>query len=305
MTEYVTMGCYMKVGIVGYGNVGKALYKLVKDDNSLQLVAVFSRRRISLAEYIPFDELQSYRGKIDLLLLALGSYDDIERNVQSVMGFDTVDCFDNHAKIASYKKMLKEINGKNLSIVAIGWDPGILSLLRALFDFGTMPVTIWGEGISQGHSNAIRTIDEVIDGVQFTIPKSDAMEQINNGERDAAKLHKRVCYVACVESAKQQVERKIKTMPHYFDGYETEVVFCTAQEVRKLKQRKNHCGKVISNGEDFSCEGVVKMQNNATFTAKIMIRYAKIVTKLKKDGYLGAVDVLDIPLKYLTENGVL
>ena len=103
------MGCYMKVGIVGYGNVGKALYELVKSDDSLQLIGVFSRRRISLAEHLPFDELQSYRGKIDLLLLALGSYDDIEKNVRSVVGFDTVDCFDNHAKIASYKKNAKRI----------------------------------------------------------------------------------------------------------------------------------------------------------------------------------------------------
>lgn len=295
----------MKVGIVGYGNVGKALYKLVKDDHCLQLVGVFSRRRISLAEYVPFDELQSYRGKIDLLLVALGSYDDIENNVQSIVGFDTVDCFDNHAKIASYKKMLNEINGKNLSVVATGWDPGVLSLLRALWDFGTMPVTIWGEGVSQGHSNAVRTIDEVIDGVQFTIPKGDAMEQINNGEREERKLHKRVCYVACVENAKRKVEKKIKTMPHYFDGYETEVVFCTPQQVRKLKQRTSHCGRVIAIGEDFRCEGVVTMRDNATFTAKIMIRYAKIVTKLKNDGYVGAVDVLDVPLKYLTEKYVL
>lgn len=303
--EYATMGCYMKVGIVGYGNIGKALYELVKSDDSLQLVRVFSRRRISLAEYVPFDELQSYRGKIDILLLALGSYDDIEKNVRSVVGFDTVDCFDNHAKIASYKKTLNELNGKNLSIVATGWDPGVLSVLRALWDFDKMPVTLWGEGTSQGHSNAIRTIDEVIDGVQFTLPKENAVELIADGETDATKLHKRVCYIACVESAKTQVEKKIKTMPHYFDGYQTEVIFCTPQQVRTLKQNTNHCGKVIASGEDFRCESIVTMQNNATFTAKIMIRYAKIVTKLKNDGYLGAVDVLDIPLKYLTKNYVL
>ncbi len=295
----------MKVGIVGYGNVGKALYELVKTDDSLQLGGIFSRRKISLAEYLPFDELQSYRGKIDLLLLALGSYDDIEKNVQNVVGFDTVDCFDNHAKIASYKKTLNDLNSKNLSIVATGWDPGVLSALRALWNFDSIPVTLWGEGISQGHSNAIRTIAEVIDGVQFTLPKENAVELINDGERDATKLHKRVCYVACVESAKQKVEREIKSIPHYFDCCETEVIFCTPQQVRKLKQKTSHCGKVIATSKDFCCESVVTMQNNARFTAKIMIRYAKIVTKLKNDGYFGAVDVLDIPLKYLTKNDVL
>lgn len=295
----------MKVAIVGYGNVGKALKNVVESDCNLQLAGVFSRRKLSLAEYIAFDELKKYRGKIDLLLVALGSYNDVVENAQNLAGFDTVDCFDNHAKISAYKCMLGKLNKQNLSIVATGWDPGILSVVRTLFDFGTPPTTIWGEGISQGHSNALRTIPQVIDGVQFTVPNKFATQLATSGQRDATRLHQRVCYVACVESAKDQVERDIKSMPYYFDGYDTKVVFCTPQQVRKLKQKTSHCGKVIASGNDFLCQAQVSMQNNALFTAKIMTRYAKILPKLKADGYLGAIDVLDIPPRYLTENNVL
>ncbi len=295
----------MKVAIVGYGNVGKALKTVVESDCDMQLVGVFSRRKLSLAECLPFDELQKYRGAIDLLLVALGSYGDVVENAQNFVGFDTIDCFDNHAKIPAYKCLLNKLNNKNLSIVATGWDPGLLSVVRALFHFGTPPTTIWGEGISQGHSNALRTIPQVIDGVQFTVPNKFATQLVTNGQRDGTQLHQRVCYVACVESAKDQVERDIKSMPYYFDGYDTKVVFCTPQEVRKLKQKTAHRGHVIASDNDFHCEAQVSMQNNALFTAKIMIRYAKILPKLKADGYLGAVDVLDIPPRYLTENNVL
>lgn len=295
----------MKVAIVGYGNVGKALKTIVERDTGMQLVGVFSRRKLSLPDYLPFDELPNYRGKIDTLLLALGSYGDVVENAQNFAGFDTIDCFDNHAKISAYKCLMGKLNSKNLSIVATGWDPGILSVVRALFHFGTPPTTIWGEGISQGHSNALRTIPQVIDGVQFTLPVKNATDLAKNGQRDGQKLHKRVCYVACVEGAKGDVEREIKSMPYYFDGYDTQVVFCTPQEVRKLKQKTAHAGRVVASGDGFHCEARVSMQNNALFTAKIMTRYAKILPKLKADGYLGAVDVLDIPPRYLTENNVL
>lgn len=295
----------MKIAIVGYGNVGKALLQLVKQQDDMQLVGVFSRRRLTLPEYLPFDSIQTYRNKIDLLLVAHGSYGDIVQNAQALCGFDRVDCFDNHAKIASYKSLLSTINGKNLSVVATGWDPGILSIVRALFDFDNVPVTLWGEGVSQGHSNALRSIPEVIDAVQFTRPLKTATQLVTQGEIDATKLHERVCYVACVQSAKQKVEQQIKTMPYYFDGYQTQVIFCTPQEVRKLKQKTHHCGKVLCFGDGFSCQSTVEMQSNAHFTAQIMVRYAKIVPQLKADGYIGAVDVLDIPMKYLTKNNVL
>lgn len=295
----------MRVAVVGYGNVGKALFGLVKQQNDMQLIGVFSRRRLTVAEYLPFDSIQNYRKQIDLLLVAQGSYGDVIENAQALCGFDSVDCFDNHAKIASYKSLLNNINGKNLSVVATGWDPGILSVVRALFDFDNKPVTLWGEGVSQGHSNAIRTIPEVIDAVQFTRPLKNATQLVDKGEKDATKLHERVCYVACVQSAKQKVERDIRTMPYYFDNYQTQVIFCTPQEVRKLKQKTQHCGKVISVDDGYSCQSTVEMQNNAHFTAKIMLRYAKILPKLKADGYIGAVDVLDIPLKYLSGNSVL
>ena len=295
----------MKVGVVGYGNVGKALCTVIEQDKDLQLVGVFSRRKLTLSHYLPFDSLQDYRGKIDCLLIALGSNVDVFEHAEKLRGFDTVDCFDNHAKIDAYKSLMGKLNNKNLSIVATGWDPGLLSVCRALFDFGNTPTTLWGEGVSQGHSNAIRTIPEVIDGVQFTIPIKNALELAKSGVTDVTKLHERVCYVACVESAQQKVEREIKGMPYYFDGYQTKVIFCTPQQVRKLKQKTAHAGKVVSISQDFCCESTVKMQNNAQFTAKIMLRYAKILPQLKRDGYVGAIDVLDVPLRYLTNKNVL
>ena len=295
----------MKIGIVGYGNVGKALKICVESIPDWQLIGVFSRRKLSLDGYIPFEDLAKYRDKIDLLLVALGSYDDICANVESFVGFDTVDCFDTHGKIGAYKALVGKLNNKNLSIVATGWDPGLLSLLRALFCFDAPPTTLWGQGVSQGHSNAIRSIPEVIDAVQFTIPTDNAIKVVQGGENSPYKLHKRICYVACVQSAKQKVEEQIKRMPHYFDGYDTKVVFCTPQEVRKQKLKTSHKGKVVAFGREYSCTAEVSMQNNAMFTAKIMIRYAKLIPKLKQDGYLGAVDVLDIPLRYLTNFNVL
>ena len=295
----------MRVGIVGYGNVGKALKSCVESMPDLQLIGVFSRRKLTLDRYIPFKDLQKYRGKIDVLLVALGSYDDIAQNVENFVGFDTVDCFDTHGKIAPYKALVGKLNNKNLSIVATGWDPGLLSLVRALFCMETPPTTLWGEGVSQGHSNAVRSIPEVIDAVQFTLPVHNAMQLIADGKNTPYNLHKRVCYVACVDGAQQKVEQQIKRMPHYFDGYDTTVVFCTPHEVRKQKQKTYHKGKVVAIGQDYHCTGEVCMQNNAMFTAKIMIRYAKMLPKLKQDGYLGAVDVLDIPLRYLTQKDVL
>ena len=295
----------MRVAIVGYGNVGKHLKTIIEMQQEMQLVGVFSRRKLALDKYIPFDDLPRYRGKIDLLFVALGSYGDVVENAHNFAGFDTIDCFDNHNKIAAYKSFLGKLNNKNLSIVAMGWDPGLLSAVRALFCFEDMPTTIWGEGVSQGHSNALRNIDEVIDGVQFTVPVKNAIDLAKNGVADATKLHQRVCYVACIEGAQDKVKQEIQHMPHYFDGYDTKVVFCTPQEVRKLKQKTGHGARVVAKGNDYCCEADVRMQNNAQFTAKIMVRYGKILPKLKRDGYLGAVDVLDIPLRYLTQKDVL
>lgn len=295
----------LKLAVVGYGNLGKSLEKFILRDSELQLVAVYSRRRLDNKLYRPLEDIQR-DGDFDIAMIALGSFNEVTQYSRLFERLDTVDSFDTHAKIADYKKWLNSTKHNNLSVVAVGWDPGLLSLGRGVFGVGAKSVTtLWGEGVSQGHSNAIRCIDGVLDAVQFTLPKEDALEQIRQGERDATKLHKRVCYVACVESDKADTERKIKTMPDYFADYETEVIFCSPQKVRELKKRTAHRGRVVACGEGFEAICDVKLDCNTDYTAQIMLAYAKILPALKADGYRGGVDVFDIPMRYLADRSLI
>ncbi len=292
----------MKVAIVGYGNVGKELEKQIEKDKNLQLVGIFSRRNLTNPNALPLKDLPLFKGKIDLLFLAMGSYNDLTENLHLFEDFDTVDSYDNHGKISAYKRTMQSLKGQNVSLVAIGWDPGILSLCRNMLPMAEHTATVWGEGISQGHSNALKNVKGVIDGVQFTQPKQDAHALAKGGETRPQKLHTRVCHVACVSGDQKQVARQIKRIPDYFDGYDVQINFCTPQQVRKYKQKTSHCGHVVGVGDGFCFDCKLHLQNNAQFTAKIMIEYGKIVPLLRRDGYLGAFDVLDLPLKYFARN---
>ncbi len=295
----------LKLAVVGYGNLGKSLEKFILRDSELQLVAVYSRRRLDNKLYRPLEDIQR-DGDFDIAMIALGSFNEVTQYARLFEKLDTVDSFDTHAKIADYKNWLNGTKRNNLSVVAVGWDPGLLSLARGVFGVGAKSVTtLWGEGVSQGHSNAIRCIDGVLDAVQFTLPKEDALEQIRQGERDGTKLHKRVCYVACVESDKVDAEKKIKTMPDYFADYETEVIFCSPQKVRELKKCTAHRGRVVACGEGFEAICDVKLDCNTDYTAQIMLAYAKILPALKADGYRGGVDVFDIPMRYLADRSLI
>ncbi len=295
----------LKIAIVGYGNLGKSIEKEAEKSAETKLVAVYSRREIRHQLYRPTKNLGKERD-FDVAVLALGSYADIERYADAAESLDTVDSFDTHAKIAEYKARLNRTKKDSLAIISTGWDPGLLSLSRAVFGIGAKNVaTLWGEGVSQGHSNAVRAIPGVLDAVQFTVPKSDAMSLAAKGVTDGKLLHDRICYVACVESDKKEIEQQIISMPDYFEGYDTEVRFTSQQEVRELKKRTHHRGQVICTGEGFEAVCTVSMDNNPDYTAKIMLAYAHALPHLKRDGYRGAVDVLDIPMKYLTYANVL
>lgn len=291
----------MKLAIVGYGNLGKSLEKEIIGRDDLELTAIYSRRTLDNALYRPINDVK--KANCDILMLALGSYTDIINYADKFTNYHTVDSFDTHSKITEYKEHLKHIKPNKLSIISTGWDPGLLSMARGIFGADkTTYATVWGEGVSQGHSNAIRTIDGVIDAIQFTTPKKDYETLIDSNIYDSALLHRRVCYVAAVESDKQRIEKEIKTMPSYFADYETEVNFVTPQEVRALKQRTGHSGQVFVNGRGYSAKTEVAMQSNADFTAQIMLRYAAAIPQLLKDGYTGALDVFDIPLKYIADS---
>lgn len=274
----------MKIAVVGYGNIGKSLEKLASKDSAVQLTAIVSRRRLDNKLFVPWTDVDSVDA--DVALLALGSYDDIERNVFRFAKFHTVDCFDTHEKLAEHKRLLNVAKPNKISLCATGWDPGILSIVRAAIGItGTLPVTQWGKGISQGHSNALRSIPGVLDAVSVTLPATDGQ--------------KRICYVACVNRDKEQIADAIRNMPHYFKGQNVELVFCTTAEVRNVKNDTEHAGQVFAYNDDFEAQFRIQMKNNCDFTARIMLAYAKIVPQLEKDGYLGALDPLDLPLKYL------
>lgn len=295
----------MKFAIVGYGNLGKSLEKEIAQRGDMQLAAVYSRRNICHDKYRPLKRIND-ECDFDVALLALGSYGDMLGCADLFARIDTVDSFDTHAKIADYKQYLRTIKKDNLSVISTGWDPGLLSLARGVFGIGASSVTtMWGEGVSQGHSNAVRSIAGVLDAVQFTRPKDNARQLAAQGVTDGKALHDRICYVACADADREAIELEIKSMPDYFVGYDTQVVFCTQQQVRALKKRTHHRGQVICRGEGFECATEINIDCNTQYTAKIMLEYAKIIPQLKRDGFVGAADVFDIPLKYLAPSSMI
>ena len=294
-----------KVAIVGYGNLGKSLEKEIAKQQGFELVAIYSRRKLDHPLFRPLQEIDKYND-CDVALLALGSFNDILRYAEFFKGIDTVDSFDTHAKIGEYKKLLNAVKPERISIISTGWDPGLLSLIRGVFSVGAeAAVTLWGEGVSQGHSNAIRTLEGVVDAVQFTKPKDNALELIRQGVTDSKRLHDRLCYVACKKADEERLREEITNMPNYFEGYDTQVIFCEPSEVARLKQKTAHRGQVVTRGEGFYTHSEVNLDCNADYTAKIMLSYAKALPQLKADGYKGALDVFDIPLKYLASDELI
>ena len=295
----------LKLAIVGYGNLGKSLEKEIGKTNDLELVAIYSRRNLDNKKYRPLKQIGS-DSDFDVALLALGSYNEICEYAPLFEKLDTVDSFDTHAKIAEYKNQLNKVKKDSLAVISTGWDPGLLSLARGVFSVGANScVTLWGEGVSQGHSNAIRAIRGVIDAVQFTKPKDNALALIEEGETNGTKLHDRICYVACVEADKESIKQQIIEMPNYFADYDTTVIFCPPQQVRELKERTSHRGQVVCHGEGFCAKTDVQLDCNTDYTAKIMLSYARAIPQLKKDGYRGALDVYDVPMRYLADNRLI
>ena len=295
----------LKLAIVGYGNLGKSLEKEIEKQADLELVAIYSRRALEHTKYRPLGEISHYCD-CDVALIALGSYGDILQYADCYAHLDTVDSFDTHAKIEEYKAHLNATKPDKISVISTGWDPGLLSLVRGVFSVGAHDyATLWGEGVSQGHSNAIRSLTGVLDAVQFTKPKENALELVRAGVTDGKKLHDRICYVACDKVDEERVKKEIVSMANYFKGYDTEVIFCTEREIASLKQRTEHRGQVVTVGEGFATHSEVNLDCNTDYTAKIMLAYAKAVPQLKADGYKGALDVFDVPMKYLASRELI
>lgn len=314
----------IKIGILGYGNLGRGVECAVKQNSDMELKAVFTRRDPSTlsiltkdAEVCHISELENWKDKIDVLILCGGSATDLpEQTPFAVKYFNVVDSFDTHAKIpehfAAVDKAAKE-SGK-VGIISVGWDPGMFSLIR-MISGAILPngkdYTFWGKGISQGHSDAIRRIDGVKNAKQYTIPVKEALASVRNGENPeltTREKHTRECFVVAEDGADlEKIEEEIKTMPNYFADYDTTVHFISEEELLRDHSGIPHGGFVIRSGKTgIDCEHnhiieySLKLDSNPEFTSSVIVSYARAAYRLAKEGVSGAKSVFDIAPCYLS-----
>ena len=313
----------IRIGIMGYGNLGRGIECAIKQNDDMELAAVFTRRDPSSVKILTegvnvynVSEAPSMRDKIDVMILCGGSATDLpEQTPEYVKYFNVVDSFDTHAKIpehfAAVDAAAKE-SGK-VGIISVGWDPGMFSLNRlyanAILTDGK-DYTFWGKGVSQGHSDAIRRIDGVVDARQYTVPVESALEAVRSGsnpELTTREKHTRECYVVVEEGAdKARIENEIKTMPNYFSDYDTTVNFISEEELKANHNGIPHggfvirCGKTGINGENnHIIEYSLKLDSNPEFTSSVLIAYARAAYKLNCEGASGCKTVFDIAPAYL------
>ena len=314
----------IRIGIVGYGNIGRGVEQSIKRNDDMELKAVFTRRdpasvkiQTEGAEVKHFDDMEAMKDDIDVMILCGGSATDLPVIGPKVAAsFNTIDSFDTHAKIPEYfanvDKAAKE--GKNVSIISVGWDPGMFSLNRLYAESILVQgstYTFWGKGVSQGHSDAIRRIEGVKNGIQYTVPIEAAVDQVRSGsepELSTRQKHLRECYVVAEEGAdKAAIEEAIKTMPNYFDEYDTTVTFITEEELKANHSKMPHGGFVIRTGET-GCEGnkhvieySLRLDSNPEFTGSVLVAYARAAHRLSKKGESGARSVFDIAPAMLSQ----
>lgn len=313
------MASNIKVGIVGYGNLGRGVEKAINQNPDLELRAIFSRRNpdevAAASGVVHISELEKYKGDIDVLILCGGSATDLpQQGPELAAMFNTVDSFDTHAKIPEYfeKVNASASKGGNVSVISTGWDPGLFSLNRLLGQ-AILPegkeYTFWGKGVSQGHSDAIRRVNGVKGGVQYTIPAESAVDRVRKGENPELSTrdkHIRECYVVAEEGADlPQIEREIKEMPNYFADYDTTVHFISEEELKEKHSAMPHGGNVLRSGRTGEnntqiIEFGLKLDSNPEFTASVLVAYARAAYKLSQAGESGARTVFDIPFGLLS-----
>ena len=306
----------IKIAVLGYGNLGRGVELAVKNSKDLELIAVFSRRNPSEVKtcgtpVFSVDEILSHKGKFDVLVLCGGSATDLPTQTpEFAQHFNVVDSFDTHAKIPEHFAAVDAAakKGGNVGIIAVGWDPGLFSLNR-LFGESVLEngnsYTFWGKGVSQGHSDAIRRIEGVVDARQYTVPIDSALERVRAGENPnltTREKHLRDCYVVAEDGAdKARIEHEIKTMPNYFADYDTSVHFVGLAALKKEHGGIPHGGFVLrsgvsgENGENkHLIEFSLKLDSNPEFTASVLVAYARAAYRLAKKGESGAFSVFDI-----------
>ena len=314
----------IRVGIMGYGNLGRGIECAIKQNPDMELAAVFTRRNPDSVKILtegvtvyPADEAKSMADKIDVLILCGGSATDLPvQTPEYAKYFNVVDSFDTHARIpehfANVDKAAKE-SGK-IAVISAGWDPGMFSLNR-VYANAILPdgkdYTFWGRGVSQGHSDAIRRIAGVKDARQYTVPVPAALEAVRSGETPeltTRQKHTRECYVVAEDGAdKSKIEEEIVTMPNYFADYDTTVHFITDEEMKRDHSALPHGGLVIRSGKtgwslenSHLIEYSLKLDSNPEFTASVITACARAAFRMKQEGMSGCKTILDIPPAYLS-----
>ena len=314
----------IKIGILGYGNLGRGVECAVKQNDDMELVAVFTRRNpedvkilTETATVCNVADVEDWKDKIDVMIICGGSATDLPKQTPVYAKiFNVIDSFDTHARIpehfANVDAAAKE--GGHVGIISVGWDPGMFSLNR-LYANAILPdgndYTFWGKGVSQGHSDAIRRVEGVKDGKQYTIPVEAALEAVRNGENPeltTRQKHTRECFVVLEEGADAaKVEEEIKTMPNYFSDYDTTVHFISEEELKANHSGIPHGGFVLRSGKtgwnqenSHLIEYSLKLDSNPEFTSSVLIAYARAAYRLAKEGQSGCKTVFDIAPAYLS-----
>ena len=314
----------MRIGILGYGNLGRGVECAIKQNPDMELVAVFTRRApetvsvlTETAAVCSVADVEQWKDKIDVMILCGGSATDLPvQTPKYAEFFNVVDSFDTHARIPEHFDDVDEAAKKSghVGIISVGWDPGMFSLNR-MYANAILPeghdYTFWGKGVSQGHSDAIRRVEGVKDGKQYTIPVESALESVRNGENPeltARQKHTRECFVVLEEGADAaKVEATIKNMPNYFSDYDTTVHFISEEELKRDHRGIPHGGFVIRSGKtgwnlenNHVIEYSLKLDSNPEFTSSVIVAYARAAYRLYKEGQTGCKTVFDIAPAYLS-----
>ncbi len=312
----------IRVGIAGYGNLGRGVESALAHANDMETVGAFTRRdpsSVKTATGVPvfqWEQAKQMQDKIDVMILCGGSANDLPHQTAEMAAyFNVVDSFDTHAKIPEHFASVDAVSRENnkISVISVGWDPGLFSLNR-LYGQAILPdgkdYTFWGKGVSQGHSDAIRRIPGVKDGKQYTIPVASALERVRNGENpvlSTREKHTRECFVVAEEGAdKAAIETAIKTMPNYFADYDTTVHFISQEELDREHAGIPHGGVVFRTGvtglhgeQKHVVEYKLQLDSNPGFTSSVLVAFARAAYRMQKDGLKGCKTIFDIAPSYL------
>ena len=314
----------IRIGIYGYGNLGRGVENAIRQNPDMTLRAVFTRRDPSTlhiqtptAEVLHIDRAPEMVNDIDVMILCGGSATDLPLQTPAMAKiFNVVDSFDTHAKIPTHFANVDAAarEGGRVAAISVGWDPGLFSLAR-MYSGAILPdgkdYTFWGRGVSQGHSDAIRRIEGVLDAKQYTVPVEAALDAVRSGSNPdltTREKHTRECYVVAKEGADlARIEQEIKTMPNYFADYDTTVHFITKEELDRDHAGIPHGGKVIRCGRTGAelqnshiIEYSLKLDSNPEFTSSVLVAYARAVARMNQEDMTGCKTVLDIPPVYLS-----